>query len=85
MLTAAAELVTQVPTNVEVLDAQGRVQIAAGDKDGALSTYNRAHELAPDSSPVLSRYVTLLKEAKHFPEERSVLQAPSVAIPKMPL
>ena len=73
--TAAAELVNQFPANVDVLDAQGRVQIAAGDNDGALSTYKRAHELAPDSRPILSRYVTLLKETKHFPEEQSVLQA----------
>jgi predicted Zn-dependent protease len=73
--SAATELVAQFPANVEVLDAQGRVQTAAGDKDGALATYKRAYELAPDSRPILSRYVTLLKEAKNFPEERSVLQA----------
>jgi cellulose synthase operon protein C len=73
--SAAAELVTRFPANVEVLDAQGRVQIAAGDTDGALSTYKRALELAPDSKPILSRYVSLLKEAKNFQEERTVLQA----------
>ena len=71
----AAELVAQFPANVEVLDAQGRVQIAAGDKDGALSTYKRAHELAPSSGPVLSRYLASLKAAKNFTEERTVLQA----------
>jgi putative PEP-CTERM system TPR-repeat lipoprotein len=73
--SAAAELVAQFPANVEVLDAQGRVQIAAGDKDGALSTYKRAHELAPSSGPVLSRYLASLKAAKNFTEERTVLQA----------
>ena len=73
--SATAELVAQFPANVEVLDAQGRVQIAAGDKAGALSTYKRAHELAPSSGPVLSRYLALLKAAKNFPEERTVLQA----------
>src|SRR6516164_11336151 len=72
--SAAAELVAQFPSNIDVLDAQGRVQIAAGDTDGALSTYKRAHELAPDSRPILSRYMGLLKGAKNFPEERTVLQ-----------
>jgi len=73
--TAAAELVNQFPANVEVLDAQGRVQIGANDKDGALATYKRAHELAPDSNPILSRYLALLNDAKKFPEEQGVLQA----------
>jgi cellulose synthase operon protein C len=53
--STAAELVAQFPANVEVLDAQGRVRIASGDKDDALSTYKRAHELAPNSGPILSR------------------------------
>jgi len=73
--SAATELVTQFPENVAVLDAQGRVQIAAGDTDGALSTYKHAHELSPDYKPILSHYVALLKAAKNFPEERTVLQA----------
>ena len=73
--SAAAELVTRFPANVEVLDAQGRVQIGAGDQNCALATYKRAYELAPDSKPILSRYVSLLKEAKNFQEERTVLQA----------
>jgi len=73
--SAAAELAAQFPANVEVLDAKGRAQIAAGDTDGAVSTYKSAHELAPDSRPILSRYLTLLKAAKKFPEERTVLQA----------
>ena len=73
--SAAAELVAQFPANVEVLDAQGRVQIAAGDKDGARLTYKRAHELAPNSRPILSGYLALLNAAKDFPGERTVLQA----------
>jgi putative PEP-CTERM system TPR-repeat lipoprotein len=72
---AAAELVAQFPASVEVLDAQGRVQIGAGDADGALSTYRHAHELAPASNPILSRYLALLRAAKKFPEARSTLQA----------
>jgi cellulose synthase operon protein C len=80
--SAAAELVSQFPANVEVLDARGRVQIAARDTDGALSTYKRALELAPDSGPILSRYAALLKEAKNFQEERTVLQAALERDPK---
>jgi cellulose synthase operon protein C len=70
----AAELVSKFPANVDVLDAQGRVQIGSGDTAGALATYKRAHELAPNSSPILSRYVGLLRTAKNFSEERAVLQ-----------
>jgi cellulose synthase operon protein C len=73
--SAAVELVSRFPANVDVLDAEGRVQIAAGDRDGALSTYKRAHELAANSGPILSRYLGLLQAAKNFPEERTVLQA----------
>jgi predicted Zn-dependent protease len=73
--SVAAELAVQFPANVEVLDAQGRVQIAARDTDGALATYKRALEMAPNSRPILSRYASLLKEAKKFQEERTVLQA----------
>jgi cellulose synthase operon protein C len=79
---AAAELVSQFPANVEVLDAQGRVQVAARDTDGALSTYKRALELAPNSKPILSRYAALLKETKNFLEERTVLQAALERDPK---
>jgi cellulose synthase operon protein C len=72
---AAAELVGKFPQNVDVLDAQGRVQIAAGDTTGALSTYKRAYEIAPFSLPILFRYVSSLKAAKNFTEARSILQA----------
>jgi putative PEP-CTERM system TPR-repeat lipoprotein len=71
----AAELVAKFPSNIDVLDAQGRVQAGAGDTEGALATYKRAHELAPNLAPILSRYVSLLKTAKKFPEERTVLQS----------
>jgi len=51
------------------------VQSAAGDTVGALSTYRRAHELAPESRPIFSRYLALLRDAKKFVEVRTVLQA----------
>jgi len=73
--SAAAELVAQFPGNIEVLNAQGWVQSAAGDTVGALSTYRRAHELAPESRPIFSRYLALLRDAKKFVEVRTVLQA----------
>lgn len=51
------------------------VQIAAGDTNGALSTYRRAEEIAPLALPLLTRYVGLLKAAKKFTEARNILQA----------
>jgi putative PEP-CTERM system TPR-repeat lipoprotein len=71
----AAELVAQFPTNVDVLDAQGRVQISSGDMDGALSTYKRAYALAPNSGPLLSRYLALLNQSKNFADAKIMLQA----------
>jgi predicted Zn-dependent protease len=71
----AAELAEQFPTNVDVMELQGRAQIGAGEIDGAISTYERAHEIAPDSLPILSGYVGLLRSAKKYPEARTVLQA----------
>ena len=71
----AAELVAKFPTNVDVLEAQGRIQVGSGDTEGALGTYRRAQELAPNSASVLSRYVSLLKATKKFSGERTVLQS----------
>jgi predicted Zn-dependent protease len=72
---AAAELAGKFPANPDVLDAQGRVQIASGNAEGALTTYKRAYELAPNSAAILSRYLALLTGAKKFAEARTVLQA----------
>jgi cellulose synthase operon protein C len=70
-----AELATKFPTNLDVLDTQARVQLASGDSDGAIITYKRAHELAPNSQMVLSRYLAVLRAAKNFREARRLLQA----------
>jgi putative PEP-CTERM system TPR-repeat lipoprotein len=72
---AATELVNKFPTNVAVIDKLGRVQIEAGDTEGALSTYERAHLIAPNSLSILPSYVGLLRSAKKFPKAQSVLQA----------
>jgi putative PEP-CTERM system TPR-repeat lipoprotein len=72
--TVAAELSAQFPGDVEVLQAQGQAQFGAVDTDGAISSYKRAHELAPNSMPILSRYLSLLNSGKHFVEARGVLQ-----------
>ena len=69
-----AELVGKFPTNFGVLDAQARVQLGSGDRDGAVLTYKRAYELAPNSQMALSRYLAVLKAAKNFREARTVLQ-----------
>jgi cellulose synthase operon protein C len=72
--SVAGELAAQFPGDVNVLEAQGRAQDAAGDTNGAVSSYKRAHELAPNSNPILSRYLSLLNANKYFTEARGVLQ-----------
>lgn len=70
----ADQLAIQFNTNPSVLDARGRAQIAIGDNSGAVSTYKSAYQLAPNSGPIISRYVSLLVAAKNFSEARIVLQ-----------
>jgi len=53
----AAELAAQFPGNANILDTQGQAQLAAGDTNGAVSSFKRAHALAPSSAPVLSHYL----------------------------
>jgi predicted Zn-dependent protease len=72
---AAAELAGKFPSNLDVLDAQARAQLGAGDTQAAIAIYKHAYELAPNSAPILSRYVSALNTAKNYPEVRSVLQA----------
>jgi tetratricopeptide (TPR) repeat protein len=68
-------LAAKFPADFGVLDTQARVQLGSGDRDGAVATYKRAYELAPNSQIALSRYLAVLKAAKNFREARSVLQA----------
>jgi putative PEP-CTERM system TPR-repeat lipoprotein len=72
--TVAAELAAQFPGNADILDTQGQAQLAAGDTNGAISSLKRAYELAPNSAPILSRYLAALSGAKYFTEARGVLQ-----------
>ncbi len=72
--TTAAETAAKFPSNDNVLDAQARAQLGAGDTQAALATYKRAHDLDPNSAPILFRYVTALNAAKNYTEARSVLQ-----------
>jgi putative PEP-CTERM system TPR-repeat lipoprotein len=72
--TVAAELTSQFPGDANILDIQGRAQLASGDTNGAVSSFKRAYALAPNSIPILSRYITALWGAKYFTEARGVLQ-----------
>src|SRR5208282_646717 len=72
--SVAAELAAQFPGDANILDAQGQAQLAAGDTSGATSSFKRAYELAPNSAPILSRYLNALIGAKYFTEARGVLQ-----------
>ncbi len=72
---AAAALAEKFPENLDVLDIEGRVQIAAGDPATAVSAYKSAYQLAPGSSQALSRYLAALGAAKDPRTARSVLEA----------
>jgi putative PEP-CTERM system TPR-repeat lipoprotein len=79
--TVAAELTTQFPANANILDTQGQAQFAAGDTNGAVSSFKRAYALAPNSAPILSHYLASLNDAKYFTEARGVLQEAIVRNP----
>src|SRR6516165_5961634 len=72
--TLAAQLAAQFPGDASILDTEGQAQVAAGDTNGAVSSFKRAYALAPNSVPILSRYITALSGAKYFTEARGVLQ-----------
>jgi cellulose synthase operon protein C len=72
--SVAAELAAQFPGNANILDTQGQAQLASGDANGAVSSFKRAYALAPNSAPILSRYLASLSSAKYFTEARGVLQ-----------
>src|SRR6266851_154682 len=77
----AAELSVQFPRDADVLATRGRTQFESGDAKAAISSYKLAHQLAPDSAPILSRYLALLRQAKFFRDAWDVLQQ---AVPRDP-
>jgi predicted Zn-dependent protease len=81
-VTTAAQIAEQFPTNADVLDAKGRAQIASGDTEGAIATYERRYELFPNSIPAMATYVALLHGAKEFAKARAVLQDALARDPK---
>jgi predicted Zn-dependent protease len=80
--SVAAELATQFPGNANILDTQGQAERAAGDTNGAISSFKRAYALAPNSQPILARYLAALNGAKYFTEARGVLQDAIARDPK---
>ncbi len=78
----AAELYAQFPRDVNVIVAFGRTRLESGDTDAAISSYKLAHQLAPDSTPLRSAYVALLKQAKYFREARDVLKEAIIREPQ---
>ncbi len=82
--SAADELAAKFPENVEVLDVKARAQMGAGDVQGAIATYKRAYQLAPNSTEILSRYVSALNKAKNYVEAQSVLRATLDRAPQNP-
>jgi putative PEP-CTERM system TPR-repeat lipoprotein len=72
--TLAAELAAKFPGNADILNTQGQAQLAAGDTNGAVSSFKRAYALEPTSAPILSQYLAALNGAKYFAEARGVVQ-----------
>jgi putative PEP-CTERM system TPR-repeat lipoprotein len=80
--TVAAELAAQFPGDANILDTQGQAQLAAGDTNGAISSFKRAYQLAPNSAPILSHYLASLVGAKYFTEARGVLHEAAARDPR---
>jgi cellulose synthase operon protein C len=78
----ATELVALSPKNADVLDAQARTQLAAGDLAGAAATYHLAFDVAPNSAVIFNRYVGALVGAKDLNTARDVLSAALTRDPK---
>jgi len=81
-VATAGQLAEQFPANFDVLDAKGRAQIASGNTEGAIATYERRYVLFPNSIPAMAGYVALLREAKDYPKARTVLLAALARDPK---
>jgi predicted Zn-dependent protease len=81
-VATASQVAEQFPTNTDVLDAKGRAQTAAGDTEGAISTYKRIYELSPNSIPAMAGYFALLNGAKEFSKAQIVLQDALARDPK---
>src|SRR5262249_50232133 len=69
----AGELVAQFPRDANVQIAQATAFLGSGDTKNAISSYRRAYEIAPNSIPILSRYVALLTSAKEFRQARTAM------------
>jgi cellulose synthase operon protein C len=70
----ASALGAQFPADLNVLEVEARTQLEAGDANGAIASYKRAHELAPDSRPILSRFLNLLNSAGYYRQASGVLR-----------
>jgi putative PEP-CTERM system TPR-repeat lipoprotein len=70
----ASDLAAKFPSNADIHDAQGRILASSGDREGAVDAYRRAYEIAPNSAPILARYLSSLAAVKRFPDYRAVLQ-----------
>jgi len=70
----ASALNAQFPSDLNVLEVQAQAQLGAGDNSGAIASYKRAHELAPDSKPLLSRYLALLTAAGYYRDADGALR-----------
>ncbi|MBV8740002.1 MAG: PEP-CTERM system TPR-repeat protein PrsT [Alphaproteobacteria bacterium] len=70
----AGALSAQFPKDLNIIQALAQAQFASGNINGAVTSYKRAYELAPNSTPILSRYLSLLISTKYYREASDVLR-----------
>ena len=70
----ATDLAAKFPDNIDIIEAEARAQIGAGDKQAAIASYKHAYKLDPNSPKILARYVEALNSAKQYAESQSILR-----------
>ena len=82
--TVASALSAQFPSDVKCCRRRRRPSSGPAIRTGRSPATNALHELAPNSLPILSRYLNLLNSAKYYREARGVLQDAIDRDPKNP-
>jgi putative PEP-CTERM system TPR-repeat lipoprotein len=82
-LSTAQEAVAALPGDPMLLDALGRVQLAAGDSEQAINTFNRIVAAHPSQSQPMLRLADTHIRLRNFAAARQVLQRALDASPQL--
>lgn len=80
-LAAAQDAATALPKSPELLDALGRAQLAAGERNQAINSFNKLIAMQPDSVQGYMRLAAIHAEAKEFDAARTDLKRALAAKP----